>query len=150
MPRVELHLPPLADIAQLDDAAFRAFFAGTAIKRSGRGRLLRNVAIAMANSGDTALLPAARKDGAAHAAVGPERSAMALGGALALGAGLAPWWLAGGAPGLCVAAVALACGAALGMVYLSHRQIRGQTGDVAGAAQQVAEITFLIALCIRV
>ena len=61
MPRVELHLPPLADIAQLDDAAFRAFFAGTAIKRSGRGRLLRNVAIAMANSGDTALLPAARR-----------------------------------------------------------------------------------------
>ena len=47
-------------------------------------------------------------------------------------------------------AVALACGAALGMVYVSHRQIRGQTGDVAGAAQQVAEITFLIALCIRI
>ena len=36
-------------------------------------------------------------------------------------------------------AVALACGAALGMVYVSHRQIRGQTGDVAGAAQQVAD-----------
>ena len=47
-------------------------------------------------------------------------------------------------------AVALACGAALGMVYVSHRQIRGQTGDVAGAAQQVAEITFLIGLCIRI
>jgi adenosylcobinamide-GDP ribazoletransferase len=97
-----------------------------------------------------ALLPPARKDGAAHAAVGPEPGAMALGGALALGAGLAPWWLGGGALWLSATAVALACGAALGMVYVSHRQIRGQTGDVAGAAQQVAEITFLIALCIRI
>ena len=97
-----------------------------------------------------ALMPPARKDGAAHAAAGPQRSAMALGGALALGAGLSPWWLGGGALWLCATAVALACGAALGMVYVSHRHIRGQTGDVAGAAQQVAEITFLIALCIRI
>ena len=97
-----------------------------------------------------ALLPPARKDGAAHAAVGPETGAMALGGALALVAGLAPWWLAGGALWLCATAVALACGAALGVVHVSYRQIRGQTGDVAGAAQQVAEITFLMALCIRI
>ena len=75
---------------------------------------------------------------------------MAMGGALALGAGLAPWWLGGASLGLSAGSVALACGAALGMVYVSHRQIRGQTGDVAGAAQQVAEITFLIALCIRI
>jgi epoxyqueuosine reductase len=61
MPRVELTLPRLADLAELDDAAFRAFFAGTAIKRSGRGRLLRNVAIAVGNSGDPALLPVARR-----------------------------------------------------------------------------------------
>ena len=61
MPRIELILPPLADLAELDDAAFRAFFAGTAIKRSGRGRLLRNVAIAVGNSGDPALLPVARR-----------------------------------------------------------------------------------------
>ena len=97
-----------------------------------------------------ALLPPARKDGAAHAAVGPEPGAMALGGALALVAGLAPWWLGGGSLGLSATAVALACGTALGMVYVSHQQIRGQTGDVAGAAQQVAEITFLIGLCIRI
>ena len=97
-----------------------------------------------------ALLPAARKDGAAHAAMGPQRGAMAVGGMLALGLGLAPWWLGGGAAGLSLTAVALASGAALGMVYISHRQIGGQTGDVAGAAQQAAEIAFLIALCIRV
>ena len=96
------------------------------------------------------LLPPARKDGAAHAAVGPEPDALALGGVLALAAGLAPSWLAGGSQGLAIAAVALACGAALGMVWVSWRQIRGQTGDVAGAAQQVAEIAFLITLCARI
>ena len=97
-----------------------------------------------------ALLPPARKDGAAHAAGGPQPGAMALGGVLAIALGLAPWWLAGGSEGLCLVAVGLACAAALGVVYVAHRQIGGQTGDVAGAAQQVAEIAFLIALCIRV
>ncbi len=95
------------------------------------------------------LLPPARKDGAAHAAVGPQPRALAIGGALALAAGLAPWWLAGGSGGLALAAVALALGATLGMVYLAKRQIAGHTGDVAGAAQQVAEIAFLITLCAR-
>ncbi len=97
-----------------------------------------------------ALLPPARKDGAAHAAVGPQRSAMVVGGLAATALGLAPWWLAGGAPGLSMAAVTLACGAALGVVFISWRQIRGQTGDVAGAAQQAAEIAFLIALCAHI
>jgi epoxyqueuosine reductase len=49
----------LADLARLDDAAFRALFAGTPIKRTGRDRFLRNVLIAIGNSGDTALVPAA-------------------------------------------------------------------------------------------
>ncbi len=51
--------PPLAELAGLDDAAFRARFAGSPIKRIGRARLLRNVAIAIGNSGDPALRPAA-------------------------------------------------------------------------------------------
>ncbi|MCA1951608.1 MAG: tRNA epoxyqueuosine(34) reductase QueG [Hyphomicrobiales bacterium] len=49
----------LADLARLDDAAFRALFAGTPIKRTGRDRFLRNVLIAIGNSGDAALVPVA-------------------------------------------------------------------------------------------
>ncbi len=44
--------PELAELAQLDDAAFRARFAGTPVKRTGRDRFLRNVMIAIGNSGD--------------------------------------------------------------------------------------------------
>jgi epoxyqueuosine reductase len=49
--------PPLSELLDLDDAAFRARFRGTAIKRTGRDRFLRNVLIAAGNSGDAALLP---------------------------------------------------------------------------------------------
>ncbi len=56
--RADLVAPPLADLAALDDAAFRQRFAGSPIKRSGHARFLRNVLIAIGNSGDTALLPA--------------------------------------------------------------------------------------------
>jgi len=53
--RDELRAPTLAKLAQLDDAGFRALFAGTAIKRTGRDRFVRNVLIAIGNSGDVAL-----------------------------------------------------------------------------------------------
>ena len=56
--------PPLAELAALDDAAFRARFAGSPIKRIGRDRFLRNVLIAIGNSGDPALLPRACLDDA--------------------------------------------------------------------------------------
>ena len=49
--------PPLAELLVLDDAAFRARFRGTPIKRTGRDRFLRNVLIAAGNSGDKALVP---------------------------------------------------------------------------------------------
>ncbi|MBI3197860.1 MAG: tRNA epoxyqueuosine(34) reductase QueG [Rhodospirillales bacterium] len=57
LPRPELTAPTLAELASLDDAAFRRRFAGTAIKRIGRDRFVRNVAYALGNSGapDTAL-----------------------------------------------------------------------------------------------
>jgi epoxyqueuosine reductase len=42
-------------LAKLDDAAFRTFFAGSPIKRIGRARFLRNVLIAIGNSGSPAL-----------------------------------------------------------------------------------------------
>lgn len=51
--------PPLAELLALDDAAFRARFAGTPVKRAGRARFLRNVLVAAGNSGDRALAPQA-------------------------------------------------------------------------------------------
>ena len=53
-------LPELADLAGLDDAAFRARFAGSPIKRIGRDRMVRNVLYAIGNSRDTGLIPVAR------------------------------------------------------------------------------------------
>ena len=48
--REELTAPRLAALAELDDAAFRRLFAGTAIKRTGRDRFVRNVLIAIGNA----------------------------------------------------------------------------------------------------
>jgi epoxyqueuosine reductase len=56
-PRAVLTAPRLADLAQLDDAAFRAAFAGSPIKRIGRDRFVRNVLIAIGNSGEADLAP---------------------------------------------------------------------------------------------
>ena len=57
--RADLTAPELAELASLDDAAFRQRFAGSPIKRIGRDRFLRNVLIAIGNSGVAALLPSA-------------------------------------------------------------------------------------------
>ena len=59
LPRAELTAPRLADLAQLDDTTFRSVFAGSPIKRIGRDRFLRNVLIAIGNSGDDTLIPRA-------------------------------------------------------------------------------------------
>jgi epoxyqueuosine reductase len=48
---------PLSELLALDDAQFRAAFAGSPVKRTGRDRFIRNVLIAAGNSGDAALLP---------------------------------------------------------------------------------------------
>ncbi|WMT92169.1 tRNA epoxyqueuosine(34) reductase QueG [Pelagibacterium sp. H642] len=52
---------PLADMLALDDAAFRAFFAQTPVKRLGSARFLRNCLVAAGNSGDAAYLPAVNR-----------------------------------------------------------------------------------------
>jgi len=57
--REDLRLAPLAELAALDDAAFRARFSATPVKRAGRDRFVRNVLIAIGNSSDPALAPAA-------------------------------------------------------------------------------------------
>ena len=56
--RADLMAPPLAELAALDDAGFRARFSGSPIKRIGRDRFVRNVAYAIGNSGDEALIAA--------------------------------------------------------------------------------------------
>ncbi|MGA7810885.1 tRNA epoxyqueuosine(34) reductase QueG [Bradyrhizobium sp.] len=53
--RAELRAPDLAELSRLDDAAFRALFAKSPVKRIGRDRFIRNVLIAIGNSGDRAL-----------------------------------------------------------------------------------------------
>lgn len=57
--REELEAPLLAELAGFDDAGFRTFFSGSPIKRIGRDRFLRNVLIAIGNSGEADLCPAA-------------------------------------------------------------------------------------------
>jgi epoxyqueuosine reductase len=53
--REELHAPDLGALARLDDAAFRVLFTKSPVKRIGRDRFIRNVLIAIGNSGDVAL-----------------------------------------------------------------------------------------------
>ena len=98
--------------------------------------LARGVLPAMARS-----LPFARQDGLAASAGQPDLATAATAGAIALVvAWLAlPWFTA-----LCAALLALA--AAIGMARLAQRQIGGQTGDVLGAAEQVAETAILVLL----
>ena len=58
--RAELRAPGLAELARLDDAGFRALFRKSPVKRIGRDRFIRNVLIAIGNSGDAALAAEAR------------------------------------------------------------------------------------------
>ena len=51
-PRQGLLSPELAELAGLDDEGFRERFRGSAVKRAKRRGLLRNVAVALGNSGD--------------------------------------------------------------------------------------------------
>jgi epoxyqueuosine reductase len=60
--REALRAPRLAELVRLDDAAFRALFAKSPVKRIGRARFVRNVLIAIGNSGDASLAePAERR-----------------------------------------------------------------------------------------
>ena len=58
-PREHLQAPMLSQLAALDDAGFREFFRGSPVKRIGRDRFVRNVLIAIGNSGDAALAASA-------------------------------------------------------------------------------------------
>ncbi|ETX15360.1 4Fe-4S ferredoxin [Roseivivax halodurans JCM 10272] len=58
--RDDLVAPDLAELAELDDAGFRARFSGSPIKRIGRDRFVRNVLYAIGNSGSERLRPVAQ------------------------------------------------------------------------------------------
>ncbi len=88
----DLAARPLAELAALDDAGFRRLFAGTPVKRTGRDRFVRNVLIAIGNSGRPDLAGSA---GALLGDVSPLVRAMAV---WALGR-LAPGRAAALAPG---------------------------------------------------
>jgi adenosylcobinamide-GDP ribazoletransferase len=96
-----------------------------------------------------ALLPPAREAGAGFAAGKPERAALAVAACLAVVFALAP--VVGGASlARSFAGIAAATGAAYAIVRLARKQIGGQTGDVAGAAQQLSEIAYYLAFAARV
>ena len=59
--RDELRAPSLAELSRLDDTSFRALFTKSPVKRIGRDRFLRNVLIAIGNSGDISLAADARR-----------------------------------------------------------------------------------------
>jgi epoxyqueuosine reductase len=59
--REALRAPLLAELARLDDSAFRGLFSKSPVKRIGRARFVRNVLIAIGNSGDTALASEAER-----------------------------------------------------------------------------------------
>ncbi len=76
--RPELDAPELARLAALDDPAFRTLFSGSPIKRIGRDRFVRNVLIAIGNSGDRGLAAAAAPLAADASPVVAEAAAWAL------------------------------------------------------------------------
>lgn len=59
--REQLRAPDLADLAQLDDKSFRALFTKSPVKRIGRDRFIRNVLVAIGNSGEPKLAGEAKR-----------------------------------------------------------------------------------------
>ncbi|KQP34274.1 cobalamin biosynthesis protein CobS [Methylobacterium sp. Leaf469] len=129
--------------------ALRIGALATLLDRTGSGAALALV-LAAALSRTAALAPMvllvpARRDGAAASVGRPGRPAVAVAGALALTLALL-----GGLLGLPVGGVLLMLLlsglGALAVTALARRRIGGQTGDVIGACQQMAEIAALLGL----
>ena len=59
--RDDLRAPSLAELARLDDAAFRARFTKSPVKRIGRDRFVRNVLVAIGNSMEVSLAAEAER-----------------------------------------------------------------------------------------
>jgi adenosylcobinamide-GDP ribazoletransferase len=96
-----------------------------------------------------ALLPPARGDGAGFAAGKPKSRALAAAACIAILFALAPV-VAGASLARALAGIALGTAAAYAVVAFAKQQIGGQTGDVAGAAQQLSEIAFYLAFAAHI
>ena len=59
--RPDLTAPDLMELLQLDESGFKTRFAGTPILRTKRRGLLRNVCVALGNTGDASALPHLQK-----------------------------------------------------------------------------------------
>ncbi|MFO1103841.1 MAG: adenosylcobinamide-GDP ribazoletransferase [Methylocystis sp.] len=90
-------------------------------------------------------LPPARVDGLGATVAAPPRGAWSRACMIAAAISLAPWLAGAGAGQTALAIIAAFAMAALA-VKLAKKQIGGYTGDVLGAAQQLAEIAILTAL----
>jgi adenosylcobinamide-GDP ribazoletransferase len=88
------------------------------------------------------VLPPARASGLGQAAGRPSTTNFAVAAGLACAIALALGWKG-------ILGCAFAAAAVVYIVHLGHRHLGGQTGDLAGAAQQFAEIAFLVALLIH-
>ncbi|HET6378923.1 MAG TPA: adenosylcobinamide-GDP ribazoletransferase [Methylocella sp.] len=95
-----------------------------------------------------ACLPPARNSGAGFAAGKPELRALFIAVFLAVIFGLIPA-LAGAVPLRLLLAAALPAAAALAVTFIAKIHIGGQTGDVAGAAQQIAETVYFLAYAVH-
>ncbi|MEO3432471.1 adenosylcobinamide-GDP ribazoletransferase [Inquilinus sp. CAU 1745] len=83
----------------------------------------------------------ARRDGIAATAGRPALGIALTAGGLAILAAVVAIGIGAG-----LAAIAVAAAAAFGVAWIARRQLGGYTGDVLGAAQQAAEIFFLLTL----
>lgn len=95
------------------------------------------------------MLKPAREDGLGAGVTRPSAAALRLGAALSLVAALLPMLAAAGF-GASLAAMVLALLGQDSISRLASRHIGGQTGDVAGAAQQCAEIGFLLGFALKI
>jgi epoxyqueuosine reductase len=77
--RDDLGAPGLLPLLALDDAGFRARFAGTPLQRSKRRGLLRNVCVALGNVAGSAALPALSKAASDPEPLIAEHAAWAIG-----------------------------------------------------------------------
>ncbi|MBK9082636.1 MAG: adenosylcobinamide-GDP ribazoletransferase [Rhizobiales bacterium] len=93
-----------------------------------------------------ALLDPARTDGAMWAAMKPSPATLAIGFVLSAAISLGLAQLVGLSATATLVALLAALAASLAMTQIARRQIGGATGDVAGAAEQLAEIAMLAAL----
>jgi len=128
-------------------AAALAALTGESVATGAAALLLAGAVSRACSVAPLALLAPARSDGAGASVgrLGADAFGKSVAASLALAAifGLGVLGL-----GRALLAFVLAWAAALAMVAIARRQIGGQTGDVGGASQQLAEIACLLGLLI--